>query len=76
MKTVFLIFETDQHGANATLIGCYTALSKALKEVIRQVEDKEGEMSDWLLEFLYKEKQTQSLEINYIIQEQETNIIF
>ncbi len=76
MKNVFLVYETDQHGANANLIGCFTAINKAYKEVIRQVKDKEGEISEWLIEFLYKNNQTQSLETNYIIQEQETNKIF
>jgi hypothetical protein len=77
MKSIFLIFETDHQHRNPILIGCYTAKSKALKEVINQVENKEGEISENTLEYLHNNLQTPLLnEVNYIIQERDTNEIF
>lgn len=75
MKQVFLIYEADQHGKNRNLIGCFTARSRAIKEVINQIISKEGEISESTLEFLDKNLQTQGLEAKYFINEQETNVI-
>ncbi|WP_395076311.1 hypothetical protein [Flavobacterium sp.] len=76
MKTTFLIYETDEKLSNKKLIGAYTAKSKAVKEVICQIEEAEGEISTWLVNFIENNLQSQGLDVNYIIEEQETNIIF
>lgn len=76
MKTAYIVYETDQNLMNKQVVGVFTAKSKALKEVFTQIENVEGEISTWQVDFIENNMQSEGLETNYIIQEQETNIIF
>ena len=76
MKTAYIVYEADQNLMNKQVIGVFTAKSKAIKEVLLQIENIEGEISTWQVEFIENNLQSQGLDTNYIISEQETNIIF
>ena len=76
MKHVYLVFECDNRLQNKLLIGAYTSKNKAIKDVTNIIINVEGEISEHNLHHLNEHLQTQNLDVNYLIQEQETNVTF
>ena len=76
MKHVYLVFECDNRLQNKLLIGEKKKKNKAIKDVTNIIINVEGEISEHNLHHLNEHLQTQNLDVNYLIQEQETNVTF